>query len=123
MTTALDAVARGIDVVASTVDAGLNAKSELIAAATQGLLRLASRVPLVGQIAGALEDLFAVYKVRCIAKPPAGEGVASTRVESNETIRVHTCTVHTLLWSFLPLRCCHHNSKWNPHIVVVQNTA
>ncbi len=69
MTTALDATASGVYVVASTVDAGLNAKSELIVAATQGLLRLASRVPLVGQIAGALQDLFKVYQVSCTGTP------------------------------------------------------
>ncbi len=88
-TTALDATASRVYGVTSTVDAGLNAKSELIVAATQGLLRLASRVPLVGQIAGALQDLFTVYQVRSTAKSPTDEGPASTGVESN---RVYTCT-------------------------------
>lgn len=62
----------GVGIVVSTVDAGLNAKSSLIAAATQGLLGLASRVPLVGHIAGVLQDLFAVYQVCAGAQGPAG---------------------------------------------------
>ena len=106
VTTALDATASGVYVVASTVDAGLNAKSELIVAATQGLLRLASRVPLVGHIAGALQDLFTVYQVSCTSRaapsgsplqshPPARDS-GSSRTEPSESTfapRLRRCTV------------------------------
>jgi hypothetical protein len=62
---ALDTTVKAAGIASSVVDAGLGAKSSLVAAATRGLLGLASRVPLVGQIAGVLQDVFAVYEV-CI---------------------------------------------------------
>ena len=40
------------------------ALSKVVLAATQGLLTLMERVPLVGQLAAALQDLCNVYQVR-----------------------------------------------------------
>ena len=55
-----------VGVVTNVIAAGQGAHSPVILAATEGLLRLAGRVPLLGHVAGALQDLYALYQVRCV---------------------------------------------------------
>ncbi len=61
-----DAVVGFVDTVGGLVpvEAGQGAQSQVIMAATQGLLQLASRVPLVNHVASLLMDLGKLYQVR-----------------------------------------------------------
>jgi hypothetical protein len=61
---AADAVVGFVDTVGGLVEAGQGAQSQVIMAATQGLLQLASRVPLVNHVASLLMDLGKLYQVR-----------------------------------------------------------
>jgi hypothetical protein len=59
-----DAAGGAVGAVARTISVGQGAHSHVVLAATQGLLTLAGRVPLVGHLAAALQDLCDVYQVR-----------------------------------------------------------
>ena len=59
-----DAAAGAVGAVGSAIAIGQGAHSKVVLAATKGLLTLAGRVPLVGHLAAALQDLCDVYQVR-----------------------------------------------------------
>ncbi len=72
-----DAAAGAVGAVGSAIAIGQGAHSQVVLAATQGLLTLAGRVPLVGHLAAALQDLCDVYQVR----PGAGNRGEASRAD------------------------------------------
>jgi hypothetical protein len=77
-----DAAAGAVGAVGSAIAVGQGrgrqgAHSHVVLAATKGLLTLAGRVPLVGHLAAALQDLCIVYQVR----PGAGNRGGASRAD------------------------------------------
>jgi hypothetical protein len=76
-----DAAAGAVGAVGSAIaigqGRGQGAHSHVVLAATKGLLTLAGRVPLVGHLAAALQDLCIVYQVR----PGAGNRGEASRAD------------------------------------------